>query len=190
MKKCFLLLGSLVALGGVAFADSAGGDVGESDYYIYWMADPTKPADAGEDWGFDAAELVVVLDDNSTQKGLDGGFFFSINGEDELAPVEKMPKAQKADLRGLSREIAGFYIEFYNYTNGSTDPIGTSDRIGIDAMRSAITDLRDPLHPSASTGGPATFSSWTAASAAPEPTSGLLLVLGCGLLGLRRKRSV
>ena len=93
-----------------------------------------------------------------------------------------------ADLRGVSGTITSFAVEFFNYNvlDGSLSLLGWTESITPDELlaQGKIADFRDPKYPQAS------YAVWRPKefAAVPEPTSGLLLLIGGALLALRRKQ--
>lgn len=91
-----------------------------------------------------------------------------------------------ADLSGVSGTITSFAVEFFNYSDGSLSLLGWTESITPDELvaQGKIADFRDPKYPQAS------YDVWSPKefAAVPEPTSGLLLLIGGALLALRRKQ--
>ena len=91
-----------------------------------------------------------------------------------------------ADLSGVSGTITSFAVEFFNDSNGSLSLLGWTESITPDELlaQGKIADFRDPKYPQAS------YDIWSPKefAAVPEPTSGLLLLIGGALLALRRKQ--
>ena len=93
-----------------------------------------------------------------------------------------------ADLSGVSGTITSFAVEFFNYNvlDGSLSLLGWTESITPDELlaQGKIADFRDPKYPQAS------YAVWSPKefAAVPEPTSGLLLLIGGALLALRRKQ--
>lgn len=93
-----------------------------------------------------------------------------------------------ADLRGVSGTITSFAVEFFNYNvlDGSLSLLGWTESITPDELlaQGKSADFRDPKYPQAS------YDIWSPKefAAVPEPTSGLLLLIGGALLALRRKQ--
>ena len=93
-----------------------------------------------------------------------------------------------ADLRGVSGTITSFAVEFFNYNvlDGSLSLLGWTESITPDDLVASgmIADFRDPKNPKP------TYATWSPNdfAAVPEPTSGLLLLIGGALLALRRKQ--
>ena len=173
-----------------------GDPVGE--YLMYWMVDysgkagdmaaqVTEKANAGwinpnrnPDKDFNWSRLVAVVDG---EKKVTVGAA-ELNGL--KAGTTDNPLV--ADLRGVSGAITSFAVEFFNYNvlDGSLSLLGWTESITPDELlaQGKIADFRDPKYPQAS------YDTWSPKdfAAVPEPTSGLLLLIGGALLALRRKQ--
>ena len=173
-----------------------GDPVGE--YLMYWMVDysgkagdmaaqVTDKANAG--WinqgrnpnnDFNWSRLVAVVDG---EKKVTVGAA-ELNGLRAGSTTDPLV----ADLRGVSGPITSFAVEFFNYNvlDGSLSLLGWTESITPDELlaQGKIADFRDPKYPQAS------YDIWspTDFAAVPEPTSGLLLLIGGALLALRRKQ--
>ena len=173
-----------------------GDPVGE--YLMYWMVDysgkagdmaaqVTDKANAG--WinqgrnpnnDFNWSRLVAVVDG---EKKVTVGAA-ELNGLRAGSTTDPLV----ADLRGVSGTITSFAVEFFNYNvlDGSLSLLGWTESITPDELvaQGKIADFRDPKYPQAS------YDIWspTDFAAVPEPTSGLLLLIGGALLALRRKQ--
>ena len=178
-----------------AFVCPAEDPVGE--YLMYWMVDysgmagdmatqvaektadgwinPTR--DTGND--FNWSRLVAVVDGEKVTVGAS-----ELDGLRAGATADPLV----ADLSGVSGPITSFAVEFFNYneSDGSLSLLGWTESItpATLAANGMIADFRDPKYPQAS------FDTWSPESftAVPEPTSGLLLLIGGALLALRRKQ--
>ena len=176
-----------------------GDPVGE--YLMYWMVDYTGKAGdmaaqvtdkANAGWinqgrnpnnDFNWSRLVAVVDGEKVTVGA---------AELELDSAQNSLKAGSeanplvADLSGVSGTITSFAVEFFNYSNGSLSLLGWTESITPDELlaQGKIADFRDPKYPQAS------YDIWSPKefAAVPEPTSGLLLLIGGALLALRRKQ--
>lgn len=174
----------------------AEGDPVGGEYLMYWMVDysgkagdmATQVADkTAEGWinpnrnpdkDFNWSRLVAVVDG---EKKVTVGAA-ELNGL--KAGTTDNPLV--ADLRGVSGTITSFAVEFFNYSNGSLSLLGWTESITPDELvaNGMIADFRDPKYPQAS------YAVWSPMefAAVPEPTSGLLLLIGGALLALRRKQ--
>ncbi len=171
MKKIICAL-SLAA----SFATMAASD----DYLLYW--------EVGDSYinqyvsNANLAQLVAVLSDNSTAN-VSGAAFGSTSSELSAGPTSP------ANLNTLtltsSQTLAGFYVEFFDWSGSSYSSIGKSDTISYaNAYNNGyITDFTGSYQQKTATG------TWsvTGFTAVPEPTSGLLMLLGLAGLALKRK---
>ena len=174
-----------------------GDPVGE--YLMYWMVDYSgeldnmktqvalKETEVGgwinpnrnPDNDFNWSRLVAVVDGEKVTVGAA-----------ELRDLQAGSTADPlvADLSGVSGPITSFAVEFFNYneSDGSLSLLGWTESITPDELvaNGMIADFRDPKYPQAS------YDVWSPKefAAVPEPTSGLLLLIGGALLALRRKQ--
>ena len=173
-----------------------GDPVGE--YLMYWMVDYSAKATdmetqvagkTAEGWinpnrdkanDFNWSRLVAVVDGEKKVTV----------GAAELRDLQAGSTADPlvADLRGVSGTITSFAVEFFNYneSDGSLSLLGWTESVSPEFLAASgmIADFRDPKYPQAS------YAVWspTEFAAVPEPTSGLLLLIGGALLALRRKQ--
>ena len=174
-----------------------GDPVGE--YLMYWMVDystaatkmATQVADkTAEGWinqgrnpdnDFNWSRLVAVVDGEKKVTVGAAELNSSLQAGSITDPLV-------ADLRGVSGTITSFAVEFFNYNvlDGSLSLLGWTESITPDELlaQGKIADFRDPKYPQAS------YDVWSPKefAAVPEPTSGLLLLIGGALLALRRKQ--
>lgn len=174
MKKLLMLL-SVAAL---ALPSTAG----ENDYLLYWLVSDSYVSQKMGGVTFQGAELYANV---SGAAPTSLGSYFS-SSESGLSYLSEVP-VQIADLASLaSSEILSFYIEFQTYNGGVWDTIGKSETmtIGYAQALSAITDYRSGKTPSnySQALSPSSF------YAVPEPTSGLMLLVGLASLALKRRR--
>lgn len=173
----------------------AEGDPVGGEYLMYWMVDYSgKAADmvtqvagkTAEGWinpnrntanDFNWSRLVAVVDGEKVTVG--AAELNSLRAGSTTDPLV-------ADLRGVSGTITSFAVEFFNYSDGSLSLLGWTESITPDELvaQGKIADFRDPKYPQAS------YDVWSPKefAAVPEPTSGLLLLIGGALLALRRKQ--
>ena len=173
-----------------------GDPVGE--YLMYWMVDYSGMAsematqvEVAEVGGwinpnrntandFNWSRLVAVVD-GEKKVTVGAAELTGLQAGSKTAPLV-------ADLRGVSGTITSFAVEFFNYNvlDGSLSLLGWTESITPDALvaQGKIADFRDPKYPQAS------YDTWSPKdfAAVPEPTSGLLLLIGGALLALRRKQ--
>ncbi len=123
----------------------------------------------------------VVVEQNGTKIGylnqLDG------DGGSVVSPVvaasDAMANVQYADITDYSNSSYSFYVEMLSMDGGEWVQGWTGPKLSYDNISSYI-----------STGGigVGSLNTWTATVSIPEPTSGLLLLIGGSLLALRRRR--
>ena len=175
----------------------AEGDPVGGEYLMYWMVDysgkasemATQVADkTAEGWinpnrdtgnDFNWSRLVAVVDGEKVTVG--AAELNSLQAGSTADPLV-------ADLSGVSGPITSFAVEFFNYneSDDSLSLLGWTESITPDELvaNGMIADFRDPKYPQAS------YAVWSPMkfAAVPEPTSGLLLLIGGALLALRRKQ--
>ena len=156
-----ILILSVLMVAAVAHAD-----------YLYWMV-ADNPSDG---FAWDTAK--VVTGDNSVVGEM------SASEMADLASVNNYASANIGAYGTGYNDATSFFIELYNGSSEkiASASIGTADDLKSFISRNTMTDI-----PSS-----AAIFSPTAGSfqAVPEPTSGLLFLVGGMLLGLRRKRRV
>ena len=194
MRSVFKWMGALVLSCAtfVCSAEELGGN-----YVMYWMLDYSgkagelsqKVADATDagyinperntPTDFNWAKLVAVVEGTKTVVGGAPMTGLQAGGDDEFT-------ALVAGLGETSTAVSSFWVEFYNYNQGTATLLGWSESITPAALEAqgAIADFKDGKYPGAE------FAPWspTSFTAVPEPTSGLLLLIGGALLALRRRR--
>ena len=153
----------LVILLGLLSATASFADDGS---ILYWMLDVEPTSD------YQYVQLRQVGDGllNFTD---DRGIVLT-----DIAEVAKDPGVDHyySDFSGVSE--GNFFLELMD---GELAIIGTSQEV-------KYSDLTSYLYDPSSTKPPAPYSGWTI-SPVPEPTSGLMVLLGTALLALRRKRA-
>lgn len=95
-----------------------------------------------------------------------------------------------SDISSYDSSAYSFYVELWNseslvgrsYVSTGTPPQGATP---YSSLSGAIYSTSSIMNPTAE---PASFSQFTTAEVIPEPTSGVLVLLGMMALGLKRKR--
>ena len=167
MKKYIALVAAVVSFG--AFADS----------YLYWLVSDSITRDGSEFTGYDTAR-VGVMDASGKLAG-----YLTIYGEnatpnygDSIGMTPGNNSPFYASL-GSFGESYSFYIELFN----DSTSVGRSDE---------ILKYADALAYVTSFGTSTPAQAWNVGSfttqAIPEPSSALLMLLGCAGLALKRKK--
>lgn len=174
MKRTLLLAALIGAIG--AFADS----------YLYWMIDTEDANNNFSTYGY--ARIKDTTSDTYLSPIYDVGGDFVYNqavnnesgvGKDALLDSAEYGDGFFASLSGVNLSTASFIIELYT-ENGTW--LAQSSALSGSAAAGYIYSGGISVPPSAM---------WVAGSfAVPEPTSGLLMLLGMAGLALRRKKSV
>lgn len=129
---------------------------------LYWQVD--------DDSGDVAAELWRLDTSNNSKESLSGGLLDAPTG------------IQQADITGYEGDQYLFYVELVNFADGtSTDGYkwGYGDLVSSGYVAFGATDFPTV---SANAAAHSNF------GAVPEPSSGLLLLMGGAMLALRRRR--
>ena len=134
---------------------------------LYWQVDDQDlPA---SEFGY-GAELWMLDTSSNTKTSFTDGLIDAPTG------------IQQADITGYTDDKYRFYVELVNYSTGtSTD--GYKWHYGeLTSSGYVATDFRDAPTAYANASSHSNF------AAAPEPSSGLLLLMGGAMLALRRRR--
>ena len=169
MKKILAIALAALSLGAMA-----------EDSYLYWMVGDNltwKKGDTAQDY---SQMAVGVIDASGKNVAYLNCFTYggSGNGGDL---VDKGSGAWYANLGNYASDSYSFYIELFN---DNMDFVGRSEDILSYNSALAYATTFGTSQPLAN---PWTPSSFTAA-AAPEPSSALLMLLGCAGLALKRKK--
>jgi len=166
----------MVAAAAVALAAAARGE------YLYWQVDNVSAADAT------VATLYYSVNGGAPYTvDADGWSGLGTSGETAIGPYQ-------ANLSSLSGDLSdyAFYVEVVQYTSSggtyTADPASartsyTWKYTDLVAQGHILAD--SVLAPTALALTPVNFS-----TPAPEPTGGLLIVIGAAALALRRRRAV
>ena len=148
--------------------------------YLYWQVDQGDSADAIQ---FSYVKIAV--------KGADAGTYLTLAGTDESDVVHstypnpfsgtKTDPAYAA-LGAYGAAEYSYVAELYLETGAGDELVGISDIVTYADVKNQFVyaNMDQKL-------APYTFNAFTSV---PEPTSGLLMLLGLGALALRRKRAV
>lgn len=149
-----------------AAAIMLGSAMAAEDSYLYWMVSDAHYYEApGDDIAFDYATISV--DDGATY----------------LSPGQSADSTGNSTSGGVysgvfdSDSVKSFLVELWD---------ANDDRVGW--MRYSASSLKDYFYQNAGTHG--TGSPFMVSQVVPEPTSGVLLLLGMAGLALRRRRNV
>ena len=127
---------------------------------------------------YNGAQLYAVVGTEKT----------STSGGTVIDAVSGLPATKSTDITSYGANYT-YYIELVNYSNPSTGEYSNSH------VMSSQTFTYSELSGAISTGALSVAGMtavWTGAAvvATPEPTSGLLLLMGFAMLGLKRKKEV
>lgn len=192
MKICVLLFSVLAT----AAAAAAEGEV------LWWMVGPdfgsitAKNTDGGTVKAADLGVTDVRVRYESTDGSVGYLSFFGLNEDGSVTVYDGstklggeygmgLPAEYFGDLSGLSGESYNFVVELGNYSDGRWT------RTSMESEKVSYGTLLAQKHITAwQNVSPSYGTPWVAGnySVVPEPTSGLLTVLGIAFLALRRRR--
>ena len=134
---------------------------------LYWQVSE----DAGKTFDYAQLYYTTASVDSAT-----GGKAVNVGGGYEGVGLTSTPEL-KADITGID-DISGFYVGFFK--SGSSDAFDVSRWLSYSEVATAIERSWDE--------GKGVQAATSVATFVPEPTSGLLLLLGLAGLAVRRKR--
>ncbi len=130
---------------------------------LYWQVDGSDLGESEDGWG---AELWMLDKTDNSKTSLSDGLIDAPTG------------VQQADITNYTGDQYLFFVELVNYTDGtSTEGYkwGYGDLVSSGYVAFGATDLPD-------------VSASSNFANVPEPSSGLLLLMGGAMLALRRRR--
>ena len=138
---------------------------------LYWQV----TADTGKT--FEEAWLVA--------EAKEGGALSYIEGVDSDGQSPSSTALTQTDLAGYESDAYLFYVEMCNYNNGDYETVATGYKYSYDELVSSGYVAASPLEVNDAI---AAASGANFGSPIPEPSSGLLLLIGGAMLALRRRR--
>ena len=149
---------------------------------MYWqvLADKVDSA-VGQ---YDTASFYVLDGDNVTRTQI-GEFVWDTTQTAGASAIDSTPQITYSSVDLANYTGASFLAELYFYNGSGFDTVGTSTPISYSELAKYM--IRDI--PGSSAIPPAGVFAPSFAAAVPEPTSGLLMLLGVAGLALRRRRA-
>ncbi len=140
---------------------------------LYWQV--------SNDTAFEEAWLVA--------EAKEGGTKYYLEGVDSEAPDYTSTALTQTDLAGYESDAYLFYVEMSNYNsaNNTYDTVATGYKYGYGDLVSSGYVAANPLEVTSAQAA-ASQVNLGSASPVPEPSSGLLLLIGGAMLALRRRR--
>ncbi len=162
MKNLFksLVAGALLLAGASASAGT-----------LYWQVTSDTGATFDEAW-------IVAENKSNGQKNY-------IEGVDSDGQSPSSTALTQTDLNGYESDAYLFYVEMSNYNNGNYETVATGYKYSYDELVSSGYVAASPLDINKVS---AAASAANFGSPIPEPSSGLLLLIGGAMLALRRRR--
>ena len=139
-----------------------GATVASADSYLYWMGS----APEGRTWDYAQLMYTTTADYNGTKV---------VDAAAERISGQNVTYSSWADITGFDDSNYSFYIEYMS--EGSQTASFSSAILSYDSIKDSIKDSLTTMGVKS-----ATFN-------VPEPTSGMMLLLGMGLLALKRKKA-
>ena len=162
------------------------------DSYLYWMLDESSELSwTGTDKTtsisaptYNKVALAVVTD--ATGQKVDSYLsLYSINGTAQTAPVSITPADGASLFANLGNYATSGYSYYIELLNDSTVVGRSADTLSYSAAAYIQSAIGGTSQMTAQQWSPSAFTT----AAIPEPTSGMLLLLGLAGLALKRKRA-
>lgn len=163
MKKITVLATLIASL--VGFSALA------EDSYIYWLVDSST-----DNFTWDYADLFAL--------SASGESTWIAGYDASASPTQKFDTRMETVVTPYTGEGWSYYVELVNTASSTTDAIATTRIPQTYADLAASGAIRAQSDPRAIS--PVTFNSF---QAVPEPSTGLMLLVGLALVGLKRKRA-
>ena len=146
---------------------------------LYWQVQSGTTSDS-----FDYALLRVVNDGGSYGDAITSPSYALAGAAAEGSAPNQYVSVQNTDLGTYGADGYSFFVEMATYNNGSWTPVARGQIMTYDQLVSAGYVANDFIGANSAFAAASAFNM----GAVPEPTSGLLLLMGGAMLALRRRR--
>ena len=169
----------------LAIAAASFGAQAAADSYLYWMAgDTIKNQFTGKtiDYSYVKVNFGGTVSDANFNSG-------AVTGGDWLTPYYGGEPIGDGRMSAAGAKAGGTYWGVFDYSNATTPFVFELFNAQNEVVGWYSTAIGSQFITSASSQTGSTGSAFTLTSVVPEPTSGLLMLLGVAGLALRRKRA-